>query len=642
MSVLFKALEKAAEANRVNRRPFDASLDILERSEQAERPVQAKKPTSHSSKPRNSKEAAHSVMWRALADAAAQTPSGRAAAAMERRIGPDGQLLHSATWHALAAAAAGRTPVLAQTQAAVRASHATGRSGHSATWRALAAAAQRTAAVRAMAAHSPTWQGLAAAAQKTAAAQAGAPSPAMARHEPPRPQPRPAQAPMRPQPAYVPPEPAAMPTGHVLRQHGMEGMKRLGELGARIRTSESFGRPSPRPFRLALISMVLVLGGSLGALYYFGEDAELIFEALFGEEQVRRVTTPRKPKQVAEAPKPVQPEAAKPDAGPEAKEPEPQVAAKQPEPQVAAKQPEPQVAAKQPEPQVAAKQSVPAAKPTPSPADAALDKVLADAARKPSLPREKEVAEKAATDLPSLMNEVKQRRAQGAVTPQIEVRKASGAPTSITTASPDSKIDIVRVRTSSAQSREDAEAAYTHLMSGRYEAASLLYAEVLKREPRNLAALTGRATALHKLGQYVEARILYEQALSISPGNREVLSNLMTIYGAEAPLEALRQLEGLQRDNPSFSPIPAQMASLYAQSGDLGSAIRYQGLAVQLAPENLLYRFNLAVMQDRAGMGPEAANSYETVLALASRGTGVQLPMPVTQVRERLTYLRTR
>jgi hypothetical protein len=61
-----------------------------------------------------------------------------------------------------------------------------------------------------------------------------------------------------------------------------------------------------------------------------------------------------------------------------------------------------------------------------------------------------------------------------------------------------------------------------------------------------------------------------------------------------------------------------------------------------LAPENLLYRFNLAVMQDRAGMGPEAANSYETVLALASRGTGVQLPMPVTQVRERLTYLRTR
>jgi tetratricopeptide (TPR) repeat protein len=411
----------------------------------------------------------------------------------------------------------------------------------------------------------------------------------------------------------------------------MEGLKRLGELGARLRVSESYGKPSPRPFRVALLALVTLLGGTLGALYYFGEDVTLIYEELMGEEPVRRAPPPRKPRQqIAEAPKTEEPvkEVAKPEAAPEpAKEEKAVESAQKPEPA-----PEPQ-AQTQPQPQ-------PVVKPAPNAADAALDKVLADATRKAV--REKEVAEKAATDLPSLMADVKQRRVQGATTPQIEVRKASGAPTSITKQDADSKIDMVRVRSASTQSREDAETAYGHLLSGRFEAASLLYAEVLKREPKNLAALTGRAAALHKLGQFGEARYLYEQALAINPGNREVLSNLMSIYGVEAPMEALRQLEGLQRDNPGYSPIPAQMASLYAQSGDLANAIRYQGLAVQLAPENVLYRFNLAVMQDRAGMAPEAASSYETVLAQASRGGSVQLPMPVGQVRERLTYLRTR
>ncbi|MBF0354045.1 MAG: hypothetical protein HQL43_02265 [Alphaproteobacteria bacterium] len=396
-----------------------------------------------------------------------------------------------------------------------------------------------------------------------------------------------------------------------------------------------------RPFRAALLVLVTLLGGTLGALYYFGEDVQLIWEDLMGEEPVRqappvrkRVAVPQPPKPVPQAEAPARPEISQPDVTPVPPEkPKPAVEPPAVEPSPVPP-PEPVAAAPAPRPEIPAATRA---------AEAALERATAEAVRKAS--QEQAVAEKAANDLPGVLEDVRRRKEQASVKPQIEVRKASGAPNlvpSVAATGTDSKIDMVSVRSNSSQSREDAERAYGLLMSGQYEGAALVYAEVLKRDSRNLSALTGRAAALHKLRQFGEARQLYQQALAISPGNREVLSNLMSILGAEDPSQALGQLEELHRDNPGFSPLPAQMASIYAQSGDLASAIRYQSQAVQLSPENLLYRFNLAVMQDRAGMTPEAAYSYEAVLSLASRGSGVSLPMPVGQVRDRLNYLRTR
>ncbi len=414
------------------------------------------------------------------------------------------------------------------------------------------------------------------------------------------------------------------------RRFDMDGLKRLGSLGGRVRLSESMGRPSPRPFRIALIVLVTSLGGTLGALYYFGDDTLAIYEELMGEEPARQPPPPRKPRQLAQAPKPPV------EAPVEAPVEVPAEPAKVEEPKQDA--PAPEAAAPPPAAPVGAPKYIPSS-PAVSDADAAVDRVVAEAGRRTT--QEKDIADKAAVDLPGLLADVRARKAQGAVTPQIDVRKASGTP-SVVVPGGDTKLDMVRVGTSSSQVREDSEMAYARLMSGQFEGAAILYGEVLKREPKNLSALMGRAAALHKLGQMGEARGLYQQALAISPGNREVLANLMSLYGSEDPRDALRQLEMLQQDNPGFSPIPAQMANLYAQSGDLSAAIRYLGLAVQLAPENLLYRFNLAVMQDRAGMSSEAANSYETVLNLAARGSVAALPMPVGQVKERLSYLRTR
>lgn len=600
MSVLFKALAKAAEANKA-RRPASVALKTG--------PGKSPKPrleTGLSSEP----EIDLDHPFKALAAAAAASRSWRRPSAVVSKstIGKSVPAFQSP---AKAAKPIAKTSTPA---------------GHSAMWQALAAAARPVVRASKPAGHSAMWRALAAAAAAKAfpmptPAFPGVPGGAFGgRHMPSRPSAQAAPGPAAPQ-----------ASGPRFALPSLEGIKRLGALGGRIRLSGSGeAKAGARPFRLVLLALVTLLAGGLGALYYLGEDAQLLFEALVGEEQVRQPpATPTRP------PRPVVQQPPK-----DAVEPQ-----RPPAPAIEEKPSAVETPVPPPEAVPPAQMAPPAepvtkpAKPQVSGADAALDKVLSDAQRKTV--QEKEIADRAASDLPGLLAEVKQRKAQGGAQPQIDVRKASGTP-SVATADKDSKIEMVRVRSSSSQSREDAETAYTHLLAGRYEAASLLYAEVLKREPKNLAALTGRAAALHKLGQLGEARGLYEQALSLNPGNREVLSNLMAIYGAEDPRDALRQLENLQRDNPGYSPIPAQMASLLAQTGDVQTAIRYQGLAVQLAPENILYRFNLAVMQDRAGMIGEAAVSYETVLTMASRTAGVSLPMPVGQVKERLDYLRTR
>jgi tetratricopeptide (TPR) repeat protein len=200
---------------------------------------------------------------------------------------------------------------------------------------------------------------------------------------------------------------------------------------------------------------------------------------------------------------------------------------------------------------------------------------------------------------------------------------------------------MVAVQSVSSLTRDNLERAYHALMRGQYETASGLYGQILEREPKNLPAILGKSASLHKLRRHREARELYERALQIDPGNREALTNLLSIFAQESPREALAQLLQLHRSHSDFSPLAAQIASLSAQLGDLTQALRYQAMAVSLDGENALYAVNLAIIQDRAGMAEEAAQSYEAALTAIGRGaTG--LPMPESQIRERLRFLRAR
>lgn len=242
-------------------------------------------------------------------------------------------------------------------------------------------------------------------------------------------------------------------------------------------------------------------------------------------------------------------------------------------------------------------------------------------------------------DLPAVLDRIRQQRTKATLQPNAVVdRMPTNAQSKSGTSS---AVDgMVSVATTSAQERDDTERAYDMLLHGQYEGALETYTDVLKMTPDSVPALLGKAIALHKLQRLTEARPVYQRVLAIDSNNREALTNLMSIIAAQAPAAALSELRDLQNTYPAFSPIAAEIAQIDAQTGNFADAIASFNKAIQLSPDNALYRLNLAIIQDRAGMQNEAAQSYEA--ALNRLGTGAQLPIPIETIRARLRYLRSR
>ena len=181
------------------------------------------------------------------------------------------------------------------------------------------------------------------------------------------------------------------------------------------------------------------------------------------------------------------------------------------------------------------------------------------------------------------------------------------------------------------------EAAYSSLLAGNTEGALNLYMDVLKDDPDNTFALFGLASTLQRIGWLAEARATYEELLAIEPDNRGALANMMTLISQEAPEQAMANLQRLFEINPGFSPIPAQMAVLFAGQGDYVQAIRFLELASDLSPENLMYVYNLAIIHDRLGDFGEARALYEQVLTAAEVR---DVSIPLEAVRQRVSYLK--
>lgn len=174
--------------------------------------------------------------------------------------------------------------------------------------------------------------------------------------------------------------------------------------------------------------------------------------------------------------------------------------------------------------------------------------------------------------------------------------------------------DAVTVALPSLRTRDTVAGAYRSLLRGDYHSALASYEAVLEEDPRSLQALLGRAAALHKLRRLDEARLAYERVLAADSRNREALTNLLAITAAGAPQEALGRLHALERAAPDFTPVLAQIALVYGQMGADAQAIAYLQKAVAQDPANLAYRYNLAILLDRAGQVPAAAQAYRAVL----------------------------
>lgn len=181
------------------------------------------------------------------------------------------------------------------------------------------------------------------------------------------------------------------------------------------------------------------------------------------------------------------------------------------------------------------------------------------------------------------------------------------------------------------------EQGYENLIAGHEAIAAGYYSEALKTEPRNELALFGLATTYQRMGNVAQARDLYGQLLAINPTHREALNNFMALVSDEAPQDAIEALEKLETENPDFSPIPAQLGIVYRKMGDNTMAVNKLARALQLSPDNISYKYNLAITLDAMGKQQEAADLYMELLEDYSNGA--TLPGDIVAIRNRAIFL---
>lgn len=181
------------------------------------------------------------------------------------------------------------------------------------------------------------------------------------------------------------------------------------------------------------------------------------------------------------------------------------------------------------------------------------------------------------------------------------------------------------------------EKAYVALVGGSPDEAIGIYKEVLDIDPNNGSALFGLATTYHRVGLLDEARPIYGKLLKLEPRNKDAINNFLVLVGEEAPERALAHMEHLEEQNPEFAPIPAQMALLHTKLGNMPEAIKAMQRAVNLSPENLVYKYNLAILYDKAEKPVEASILYKQLLDARFRGETI--PADADQIQQRLTFL---
>ena len=181
--------------------------------------------------------------------------------------------------------------------------------------------------------------------------------------------------------------------------------------------------------------------------------------------------------------------------------------------------------------------------------------------------------------------------------------------------------------------------AFTTLSSGDTEGAIAIYKNILSTEPKNSDALFGLASIYHREGQLVKARPYYDLLLKYYPTHREGLTNFLALVSEESPQEALAELGRLEERNPDFSPIPAQEGILLNKLGYVNESRAKMQRAIELAPDNLTYKYNLAVMLDSHNNYAEAASIYKLLIEASLRGETI--PVPADTLQKRLNYITT-
>ncbi len=184
------------------------------------------------------------------------------------------------------------------------------------------------------------------------------------------------------------------------------------------------------------------------------------------------------------------------------------------------------------------------------------------------------------------------------------------------------------------------DAANKALISGQVSAAIRLYKNLVNSNPKDVDALFGLASAYQRDGQKDKSTEIYNKILKSHPRHKEALNNFLALASEEAPEDALFQLQKLERINPNFSPVQAQIAMIYLRTNRLNQSEIYFRKALELSPDNLIYQYNLAITLDKQAKYSQAIPFYQKIVDSSKQG--LSIPGSYEQINERLNFLKAR
>ncbi len=182
-------------------------------------------------------------------------------------------------------------------------------------------------------------------------------------------------------------------------------------------------------------------------------------------------------------------------------------------------------------------------------------------------------------------------------------------------------------------------AARRALSEGRYATALEMFQDLRSDKPKDSRVLMGLAIAYQRSGDTASALKTYEKTLKRDPKNLDALTNMLGVLRKESPRFAADKLQQLRGSYPGNAGVAGQLGSAYGDLNEYGKAIKYLNIASSLDDKNVGYIFNRAVIYDRMGKKSSAAHLYREALNLYYAGDykGV---IPVKQIKKRLIAIQ--
>lgn len=181
--------------------------------------------------------------------------------------------------------------------------------------------------------------------------------------------------------------------------------------------------------------------------------------------------------------------------------------------------------------------------------------------------------------------------------------------------------------------------AYDAMQTEQIEVAIKIYKQILKKNKNDNYAKLSLATAYQRLGQFRQAKPLYLELLDKFPENEQIISNLLSIVIEETPYDAIYLIPALADKNPTSPLIQAQASMAYSNTQKYQKAIKYIKKSISLDPNNIQYRYNLAVLYDLTKDYNKALFFYKQISNEALRNEEKLNQIPYNEVQNRIDII---